>query len=344
MSTELPKWSNEQTNAELGFELDDEFRNLFSAPSAVQNEFFDQAVEGASGALHKLWVWDEGNILIDGYRRLFSCAQHNGLGFQVERLSFSSREEARFFVIRDQLSRRNLTSHEVAVYTAMLAEKYGNKAAAEMTSQSVRSVRRSKAFANALAKIGGDWDSIARTHHRKLKKSDFIYLAEHGTQEDWDKLAEELIRTNTGECLKEWVNIRKAAASTAKTEKAAKQTELREEKKEERQDEYEEKGGEQVDPSPTVVPEKIEKTVPVPPPAETTNPTREEVDKALAVVAKLGGKYMAEVYRLFDMCGEVKGHRHARATGGYRDIVKALDEMEDLYGNKTGAQRRASYS
>ena len=328
---------------DLGFELDDEFRNLFSAPSAVQDEFFDQTVEGAAGALHKLWVWDEGNILIDGYRRLARCLEH-GLAYEVERLSFPSRDEARFFVIRDQLSRRNLTEHEIAVFTVQLAERYGNKAAAEMTNQSVRNVRRSKAVVNALAKLGGDWDSIARTHHRKVRKSDFIYLAEHGAQEDWDKLAEELIRTDKGECLKEWVNIHKAAASTAKTEKAAKQTELREEKKEERQEEYEAKGGEQVDPSPTVVPEKFEKTVPVPPPAETTGPTREEVDKALATIAKLGGKYMAEVYRLFDACGELKGHRHARVTGGYRDIVKTLDEMEDLYGNKAGAQRRASYS
>ena len=82
-------------------------------------------------------------IIVDGHSRFYICVKH-GIEFEVKEMDFSSREEAKLWILKNQLGRRNLTD-AVRIELALCK--------AEML--------REKAKAN-LSKVGGD---------RKSKKS-----------------------------------------------------------------------------------------------------------------------------------------------------------------------------
>ena len=51
-------------------------------------------------------LWD--GMIIDGHNRYEICKQH-GIEFEVKEVDFASREEAKLWILENQLSRRNLT-------------------------------------------------------------------------------------------------------------------------------------------------------------------------------------------------------------------------------------------
>src|SRR5262249_34547361 len=91
------------------FELDAEFRTLLEPLTADEHAALEQNLLQARSGLDPLRVWQEGNVLLDGYHRLDLCEQH-GLPYETEPISLPDRATAWKWVIDQQLGRRNLTS------------------------------------------------------------------------------------------------------------------------------------------------------------------------------------------------------------------------------------------
>ena len=84
--------------------IDNEFRTLI--PPLTKEEF-DQLEANCleNGIQDSLKVWN--GVLVDGHNR-HEIAQKHGLEFKTEEMEFSSRDDVKLWIIRNQLGRRNL--------------------------------------------------------------------------------------------------------------------------------------------------------------------------------------------------------------------------------------------
>ena len=85
--------------------IDPEFSQLIQPPTPEEYERLRRNLLRDKGARDPLVLW--GNILLDGHTRYEICRRHN-LPFKTIQQKCASREAARFFIIRNQLGRRNL--------------------------------------------------------------------------------------------------------------------------------------------------------------------------------------------------------------------------------------------
>lgn len=90
--------------------IDKEFESLI--PSLSDDEFRQlEANCVRDGIRDPLVVWpqDDGNdILVDGHNRFRISAMHAGIRFDIKRMEFKDRDEAKIWIIKNQLGRRNL--------------------------------------------------------------------------------------------------------------------------------------------------------------------------------------------------------------------------------------------
>lgn len=93
----------------MSITIDKEFENLIPPLSA---EEFQQLEENClrDGIRDALIVWEQdGNdILIDGHNRFRIVGKHPTIQFNIKRMKFDDRDEAKLWIIRNQLGRRNL--------------------------------------------------------------------------------------------------------------------------------------------------------------------------------------------------------------------------------------------
>ena len=88
--------------------IDEEFAGLI--PPLTEEEYRGlEASIVADGCRDALVVW--GDVLIDGHNRYRICTAH-GIPYQVVEKEFADRDEVKLWMIRNQLSRRNLTAFE----------------------------------------------------------------------------------------------------------------------------------------------------------------------------------------------------------------------------------------
>jgi len=91
--------------------IDEEFKSLI--PPLTDEEFKqleDNCVR--DGIRDPLVVWhvpDSDDILIDGHNRWEICAKHSGIQFNIRRMDFNDRDEAKLWIMSNQLGRRNLS-------------------------------------------------------------------------------------------------------------------------------------------------------------------------------------------------------------------------------------------
>lgn len=89
--------------------IDKEFENLIPPLSA---EEFQQLEENClrDGIRDALIVWEQdGNdILIDGHNRFRIVGKHPTIQFNIKRMQFADRDDARLWIIHNQLGRRNI--------------------------------------------------------------------------------------------------------------------------------------------------------------------------------------------------------------------------------------------
>ncbi|GEM_PF-1454606 len=82
-----------------------------------------------NGCLDPLTVWKKSNsefVLIDGHNRLDIC-QRNGIPFKVRLHAFSSKEQAKDWMLNHQLGRRNLNPDQLSYFRGLKYERMKKK-------------------------------------------------------------------------------------------------------------------------------------------------------------------------------------------------------------------------
>jgi len=100
------------------FTIDSEFRDLLPPLMDEERERLMTDIN-KNGCRDPLVVWKEWNILIDGHNRYDICTALD-LPFEVVEMSFTSRDDVKIWMIRNQLSRRNITDAKRVVLNLML--------------------------------------------------------------------------------------------------------------------------------------------------------------------------------------------------------------------------------
>lgn len=100
----------------MNIKIDNEFRTLI--PPLIEEEFNQlEANCLENGIQDSLKTWD--GILIDGHNR-YEIAQKYGLEFKTEEMEFSSRNDVKLWIIKNQLGRRNLSTYDRSVLALKL--------------------------------------------------------------------------------------------------------------------------------------------------------------------------------------------------------------------------------
>ena len=86
--------------------IDAEFKALIPPLSREEYAQLEQNILAAKKCRDAIVTW--GGTIVDGHNRFEICATH-GIPFEIEEMSFASRDEAKLWILDNQLGRRNLT-------------------------------------------------------------------------------------------------------------------------------------------------------------------------------------------------------------------------------------------
>jgi len=89
--------------------IDDEFKNLIPAIMPEEKAELEKSII-AEGCRDPLVIWN--NSILDGHNRYEICQQHK-INFKTVRKEFKDRDQAKIWIISNQLSRRNLTPDQM---------------------------------------------------------------------------------------------------------------------------------------------------------------------------------------------------------------------------------------
>jgi len=107
--------------------IDPEFKNLIPPLSKDEREQLEQNILSCRKCRNAIILW-EGTV-IDGHNRFEICMKH-GIQFEVKEMEFPSRDDAKIWILKEQLGRRNLNDAariEIALAKAeLLREKAKN--------------------------------------------------------------------------------------------------------------------------------------------------------------------------------------------------------------------------
>jgi len=86
--------------------IDPAFKCLIPPLSDGEYRQLEQNILSCRKCRGAIILWD--GIIIDGHNRFYICVKH-GIEFEVKEMSFESREDAKLWIVENQLGRRNLT-------------------------------------------------------------------------------------------------------------------------------------------------------------------------------------------------------------------------------------------
>ncbi len=180
--------------------IDSEFASLIPALSSEERAQLERNLK-SNGCREPLVVWAEQDTLIDGHNRLEIC-QANGLEFTVRLVHFAERDDAKRWVIQNQLGRRNLTPESIAYLRGKLyleekkahgGDRKSNGSScqsdnlktesrlAEQFKVSPRTINRDAKFSQAIDKvadvIGVDFRKEALSRDTKVTRKDVEQIA-----------------------------------------------------------------------------------------------------------------------------------------------------------------------
>jgi len=104
--------------------IDPEFQTIIPSLSPEEYKGLEDALV-SEGCRDSLVVWN--NTLIDGHNRYEICKKHN-IPFQIAELRFDSRDDAKIWIYKNQLSRRNLTDYTKSEIALAMKEIVAAKA------------------------------------------------------------------------------------------------------------------------------------------------------------------------------------------------------------------------
>ena len=154
----------------MNITIDKEFKTLIPPLSA---EEFDQLEANCleNGIQDSLKTWN--GVLVDGHNR-YEIAEKHGLEFKTEEMEFSGRTDAKLWIIKNQLGRRNLSTYDRSILALKLkpviAEKAKEKQATH-TEQGYQKSDKAEHTVKELAKVAGvSHDTIHKVE--TIEKSD----------------------------------------------------------------------------------------------------------------------------------------------------------------------------
>lgn len=138
--------------------IDKEFKTLI--PPLSEEEFKQlEANCVENGIQDSLKVWN--GILIDGHNR-FEIAENHRLEYKTEEMEFSSRDDVKLWIIKNQLGRRNLSAYDRSVLALklkpLIAEKAKENMLATQKNESASAFQKSDKQINTdkeVAKVAG---------------------------------------------------------------------------------------------------------------------------------------------------------------------------------------------
>lgn len=92
----------------IDLKINKEFHNLIPPLSEKEYKLLEESITN-EGCREVIVVWND--IILDGHNRYEICQKHN-IGFKVLEKEFGNEEEAKIWIIHNQLARRNLPPHE----------------------------------------------------------------------------------------------------------------------------------------------------------------------------------------------------------------------------------------
>lgn len=159
----------------MSITIDEEFRSLIPSLSADEYAQLEENIlkDGIRDPL-VVWKTPSGNeILVDGHNRKRIADAHPGITYKVEYMTFDLRNDAKVWIIQNQLGRRNVNSFirsELAlVLKPMIAEQAKKRQAKAGRGEDVQKSAQAKTR-DKLAKIAGvSHDTIHKVEKIKEK-------------------------------------------------------------------------------------------------------------------------------------------------------------------------------
>ncbi len=133
---------------EWGLKVEEVFRRALPAQTATENSALEQQLVDDGGPRDPLVVWRRAKddlVLIDGHHRYEICKRH-GLPFAVTSLRFESEQDVLDWMLRLQLSRRNMSLF-AKIEAAVRLTPLGAKLLDATSSSEVPAERRVKPIA-----------------------------------------------------------------------------------------------------------------------------------------------------------------------------------------------------
>ena len=179
--------------------IDPEFKKLIPPLSPQERSQLEENIL-AEGCRDPLTVWKGQNILLDGHNRYEICDQY-GIEFYTIEIELGDREEAKIWILRNQLGRRNLSPDKVSyfrgvLYNALKAQgkrtdltsghfdqkKWTAEVISGQLGVSEKTIRRDAKYADNLEEIATHIGDEARTailgRETKLSKKDVEAIAD----------------------------------------------------------------------------------------------------------------------------------------------------------------------
>jgi hypothetical protein len=110
--------------------IDPEFQKLIPALTPDERKDLEASLI-ADGCISPLVIWYKHNILLDGHNRHELCLKHD-IECEVHEIVLASREDAKAWIIKHQLGRRNLDQSQRALLATTLEDVYGQQAKVRM--------------------------------------------------------------------------------------------------------------------------------------------------------------------------------------------------------------------
>ena len=103
--------------------IDKELKNFIPSLSKEEYQQLEKNLleEGCRDPLI-VWEREDSLVLIDGFNRHKICAQHD-IAYQIERRKFEDKEEAKDYMINNQLGRRNLHPDQLSYFRGLKYER-----------------------------------------------------------------------------------------------------------------------------------------------------------------------------------------------------------------------------
>lgn len=180
----------------MNIKIDPEFRDLIPPLSEVELKQLHDNIS-FNGCLTPLVVWKEEGILLDGHNRYAFCKECD-YEYDVKELKFPSREQAKDWIILNQLGRRNVSPDVAAKLRGMLyisrkksvggdgsnqhtkeqsyqsdnlaTERKTHEVVAKETGVSPATIMRDAKYAEACDKLGISTAAIASGEEKRSRK------------------------------------------------------------------------------------------------------------------------------------------------------------------------------